>query len=231
MLFLLASFIALPFPAIAGVPRHAERADRPLCTLVDSTLAGEAAGIAPDEKLSASAVRITSERPVLDGVLDDAAWKKAPPVTRFLQKEPAEGGRPKEGTEVRFCFDSRALYIGARMSMRRGGSVQSTLSRRDNAGNSERILFSLDTYHDRRTAYTFGITASGVRIDYYHPQDQEFARDYSFDPVWESAVSLDDSGWTAELRIPFSQLRFSGSIEQLWGLNINRYVPTENEDL
>jgi len=90
---------------------------------------------------------------------------------------------------------------------------------------------SLDTYLDRRTAYTFGVTAAGVRFDHYHASDNRESRDREFDPVWEARVSLDSRGWLAELRIPFNQLRFNAGEDQLWGLNIYRAVPSRNEEV
>ncbi len=167
----------------------------------------------------------------VDGRLDDAAWSTVRWVTGFVQKDPVEGAPATTGTEVGFLFSEDALYIGARMRSLGAGDIRAAVSRRDNPGNSERILFSLDSYQDRRTAYTFGVTATGVRFDYYHPSDSEFNRDYSFNPVWQAEARLDSTGWTAEIRIPFSQLRFNEGEEQVWGLNINRYIPTRDEDL
>jgi hypothetical protein len=87
----------------------------------------------------------------------------------------------------------------------------------------------LDTFYDRRTAYAFGVTASGVRIDRYYPQDNENDFDEGFDPVWEARTNIGDETWTAELWIPFSQLRFNDQDEQTWGLNLQRFTPTLNE--
>lgn len=177
------------------------------------------------------AVSCATDAPVIDGRLDDAVWQRCAPTSGFQQKEPLEGMPATLRTQVRFCYDDDALYIGAVMSVDDPAEIVSTLSRRDNAGNSERLLISLDSYNDNRTAYTFGITADGVRIDYYHPVDQEFNRDYSYDPVWEAKVTRGDTAWTAEMRIPFSQLRFNERELQLWGLNMNRYIPSRDEDV
>jgi hypothetical protein len=179
---------------------------------------------------AAEAARLNGTSPRLDGLLDDAEWQGAPVVSDFTQKDPEEGAIARNRTEIAFLYDETALYIGARMYCEEPKRILSTLSRRDDSGNSERIIVSLDTYHDRRTAYTFAVTASGVRIDYYHPGDHETDRDYSFDPVWEAKTARNDEGWTAEMRIPFSQLRFSAADQQVWGVNINRWSPTRNED-
>lgn len=178
----------------------------------------------------AEAVRIEGARLQLDGLLDDAAWSAARFTSDLTQKDPNEGTPARNRTEIAFLYDESALYVGARMRCEEPDRINATVSRRDDGGNSERIIVSLDTYRDRRTAYTFAVTASGVRIDYYHPSDQEFDRDYSFDPVWEARTARNAEGWSAEMRIPFSQLRFNRAEQQVWGVNVNRWSPTRNED-
>jgi Domain of unknown function (DUF5916) len=105
------------------------------------------------------------------------------------------------------------------------------MSRRDNIHQAEHIWISLDTYRDQRTAYSFAVAASGVRGDWYHPRDNEFDIDLSFDPVWQAAAARDSTGWTAEMRIPFSQLRFNAADEQQWGINVDYWSPSKNEDV
>jgi hypothetical protein len=183
-----------------------------------------------EPRRAARATRIEGAAPRVDGRLDDEVWRSAEFTSGFTQKDPNEGAPSLDDTRVAFLYDAAALYIGARMACEDPQKIRSTLARRDESGNSERIIVSLDTYHDRRTAYTFAVTASGVRIDYYHPIDHEFERDYSFDPVWEAHTAIDSAGWTAEMRIPLSQLRFNAGERQTWGLNMNRWTPTRNED-
>ncbi len=174
------------------------------------------------------AVRITN--PIkLDGLLSEAEWQ-TPPVTGFTQKDPKEGQPASDTTKVWFAYDDEALFIGARMHSTDSNGIRALVSRRDQTGNSERIIISLDTYLDRRTAYTFAVAASGTRADYYHATDDEYNRDYSFDPVWEAKTHIDSAGWTAEMCIPLSQLRFNAREMQTWGFNINRWIPTRNED-
>ena len=167
----------------------------------------------------------------IDGQLDDPVWQHATFTSDFIQKEPVEGAPPTERTEVAFAYDGKQLYVGARMYSQDPQTIRAVMTRRDNDGNSERLIVSIDGYRDRRTAYTFAVTAAGVRLDWYHPGDREFSRDRSFDPVWQAEVQIDDQGWTAEMAIPFSQLRFQSGAEQMWGININRYIPTKNEDI
>ncbi len=178
----------------------------------------------------ADATRLVGSNVSVDGVLDESAWDNAVFVTDFTQRDPVEGQPSTLRTEVAFLYDGGSLYVGARMYTPNPAEIRAQVTRRDNAGNSDRILVSLDTYYDKRTAYTFGVTASSVRIDYYHGSDSERSRDYSFDPVWEAQAQIDSAGWTAEMRIPFSQLRFSPADVQVWGLNMNRFIPARNED-
>ena len=164
----------------------------------------------------------------LDGRLDDEAWLTAAPITEFVQAEPNEGAAPSDPMEVRFLFDDTALWVGARMRSSQG--VQAPMSRRDDGTQAEYIQVELDTYLDRRTAYMFGVTASGVRLDHYHPSDNEDDSDSQFDPVWQARTSVDANGWTAELWVPFSQLRFNDQLQRVWGLNVKRWRPQLNEE-
>lgn len=166
----------------------------------------------------------------LDGSLDEQAWTLAIPITDFTQKEPNEGALPTERMEVRFVYNDDALYVGARMYSTNPAAIQAPLGRRDQAGTTaEQFEVSLDTFLNRRTAYTFGVTASGVRVDRYHGSDSE-GGDEGFDPVWEASTRVDDRGWTAELWIPFTQLRFNDRPVQVWGLNVRRFTPTLSEE-
>lgn len=179
---------------------------------------------------TAHAARATNG-PAIDGVLDDGVWQHAAFVGDFHQLEPVENASPSRRTEVAFAYDDDALYVAARMFTGGPDDVQAVMTRRDETGAAERIIISLDTFNDRRTAYSFAVTAAGVRADWLHPDDSAYSRDHSFDPVWEAAVGRGADRWTAEMRIPFSQLRFRDAPELRWGLNINRYLPNRNEDI
>jgi len=195
------------------------------------------ASVGPDRSAAASAAplevratRIDGSPPRIDGRLDEAVWERCSFATGLTQKDPDEGEPATRETSFGFLYDDDALYVAARMSMQKGEEIRASVSRRDNVGNSERFIVSLDTYRDRRTAYSFAVTATGVRADYYHPRDNEMSRDYSFDPVWSARAGVGSGEWSAELRIPFSQLRFNAAGEQRWGVNVNRWTPTTNED-
>ena len=174
--------------------------------------------------------RVSGGSPSIDGHLDESVWEAARWVTNFIQKEPDQGEPASLDTEIAFLYDDQALYVGARMHSDDPATIGNLMTRRDDPGQAERLIVSLDTFLDRRTAYSFAVTAAGVRVDYFHPVDHEFQRDFTFDPVWTARANVTDSGWTAEMRIPFSQLRFGRGKELVWGVNINRYVPAINED-
>lgn len=175
-------------------------------------------------------LRTQSGSPSIDGRLDDPIWSQARWVTDFTQKEPDQGLPATLGTEVAFAYDDHALYVGARMHTDDPAKIGNYMTRRDDGGQAERLIVSLDTFLDRRTAYSFVVTAAGVRVDYFHPSDSEFDRDFTFEPVWTARTNVTPEGWTAEMRIPFSQLRFNDGDDLVWGVNINRYVPAINED-
>ena len=176
------------------------------------------------------AVRLQGTSITLDGRLDDPVWSRASWISDFVQKRPREGAPPSDSMRIAIFYDDDALYVGARMFSRDPSKIQAPLSRRDNTFQSERMWVSFDSYHDKRTAYSFGVSASGVRADWYHASDDENDANFGFDPVWEAKANIDALGWTAEMRIPFSQLRFTNQPVQVWGFNANRWNPVTSED-
>ena len=165
-----------------------------------------------------------------DGRLDDEIWQKAAPSPISRRRSRTKARAPTDPMEVRFLYDDTALWVGARMDASQGSPIQAPMSRRDDGGQAEYFQVELDTYLDRRTAYMFGVTASGVRLDHYHSTDNEETSDPEFDPVWEARTHVGDDGWTAELWLPFSQLRFNDQPERVWGMNIKRWRPDLNEE-
>ncbi|MBA2293126.1 MAG: carbohydrate binding family 9 domain-containing protein [Gemmatimonadales bacterium] len=181
---------------------------------------------APPKSIHAS--RLTGQAPTIDGRLDDAAWAAAPVISDFVQRDPDEGKAPTFITQVRLLYDDDALYVAARMLRPDAHTIRRSISRRDSESDAEVFLISLDPYLDRRTGYTFSVNSGGVRGDRYHAQDQE-GGEAQYDPVWSARSDVDDQGWSAEMRIPFSQLRFNAGREQVWGLQITRNIPDKNE--
>lgn len=165
----------------------------------------------------------------VDGRLDEADWDRAIPVTHFTQTDPHEGAPVSEATAVRFLYDQTALYVGARL--RDDGPVSSRLGRRDaHLQDSDWLEITLDSYHNHLSAYRFQINPAGVKGDEVLSNGNDWWGDSSWDPVWDAATQVTDSGWVAEIRIPFSQLRFRPTEEQVWGLQIQRNIGRKQEE-
>ena len=163
----------------------------------------------------------TSTSPKIDGILDDGVWSSAAIATDFIELRPVPGRiEPKEGrTEVKFLYDDYAIYISARMYDKPDSVVHELVSR-DNIGNADFIGIVFDTFLDGVNGNGFFVTAAGVQFDAKYSLIG--GEDPNWNAVWESAVKLDDKGWTAEFKIPYSALRFSSNDIQNWGMNITR---------
>jgi hypothetical protein len=179
------------------------------------------AGLAPLRAVRASG-------PIeVDGALDEAAWADAPPFAAFLQRDPDQGRPATEPTEVRFLFDDHAVYVGARLRDDEPARIARQLSRRDAMAEADTFTVYLDPHHDRRTGVVLQVSAAGVQRD-AAIYDDNFEDD-TWDAVWESAVRVDGGGWTVEIRVPLSQLRFPTAPGHAWGVNARRVVHRKNE--
>ena len=176
----------------------------------------------------AAAVRAVAGSPRIDGRLDDAVWSGAEPLAGLTQRQPLDGQPSTERTEVRVAYDDGALYVAARMFDSEPDRIAARLARRDNDANSDYVVVCIDTYHDHRTAFQFQVNPLGVKTDAMASNDDGDA-DTSWDPVWEVGTQRDSLGWTAEYRIPLSQLRFSSAAQQVWGFQLARYVHRKEE--
>lgn len=158
----------------------------------------------------------------VDGILDEPAWQEARPISEFVAGEPIEGVPATHQTEVRVLFDDEAIYVGLRMWDPEPGSIRRQLTRRDEESESyDFVEVAFDPDRDRRTAYAFRLTAAGVQVDRFRYDDVQV--DEAWRAVWAGALHLDEQGWTAEFRIPLSQLRFEASEDpQSWGFNVTR---------
>ena len=174
----------------------------------------------PAPKRQLQAVRLGGAAPKMDGVLDEAAWQAAPIATDFYELEPTPGPREKHKTEVRVLYDDAALYIGAVMHDVSADSILHQLSERDDFGNTDWFGIFIDTYSDHLNGYEFLVSSGGVQVDArFSPTNGE---DKNWNAVWESRTVMRGTDWVAELRIPFSAIRFSAAAEQVWGLNFGR---------
>lgn len=189
----------------------------------DSAAADRAHGTGPK---SVRALRAL-EAPRLDGRLTEPAWTLAPVAGDFTQNQPRDGQPAVARTEARVVFASDAVYVGIR-AFTSPSSVVAPLTRRDVVTRSDYVHVLFDTFRDRRTAFEFAVNPAGVKVDVYHFDDTQ--SDTTWDAVWDVAVARDSNAWTAEFRIPLSQLRYatSGS-EAAWGVNFYRRVAGTQE--
>ena len=180
------------------------------------------------ERPSLSASRVSS-RIAIDGRLDEADWRSASVAGEFVQREPDEGRPATERTEVRILFDDEAIYVGARMFDREPAAIARRLTRRDGDpdGVADAIHIAFDPHHDHLTGAHFTVTAAGTQSDAALFNDSW--DDDSWNAVWDSAVSIDEEGWIAELRVPLSQLRFETGSDRTWGLHVVRYIQRRAE--
>lgn len=191
-------------------------------------IAGLALGLhaADTTRVDAVATRATVP-PVIDGRDDDAVWRQAKPITDFTQWQPTEGKKPRFATEAKIAFDAANLYVFVRAFDPHPDSIIRLLERRDTFTPSDMIWIFVDSYHDKRTGYEFGVNAAGVKIDQavYNGGNEDGA----WDAVWDVATRVDSLGWTAEFRIPLSQLRYTRGRHHTFGFTIDRDIYRYNE--
>ena len=168
--------------------------------------------------------------PTIDGRLDEAVWMSAAPLTDFVQYEPGEGTPASERTDVRILTDDEALYVGAWMFDQQASGIIAGERRRDaNLNDSDAFLVVLDTYRDRQTGFVFGTNPGAIEYD--GQVRGEGGANTSWDGSWTVASSQDGQGWYAEMRIPFSTLRYGAGESEVWGINVTRYIRRKNEQV
>ncbi len=158
--------------------------------------------------------------PVIDGRLDDNSWNAVEWTSDYIENQPDENTPPSEQTQFKIVYDKKNLYIGVRNFDSHPDSIVNRLSRRDGFAG-DWVEFNIDSYHDLRTAFSFTITSAGVKGDEFISNNGN-NWDGSWNPIWYAKTNIDDKGWTAEIKIPFSQLRFGKSKEQIWGIQSTR---------
>lgn len=201
--------------------------------LLLSTWAAPADAASPDSTRAPSfgcrAARL--DGPIrIDGTLDEPVWQNGNAITEFTQRDPVEGAPPSQRTEVRLAYDDEALYVGARMHDDAPDSILSRLSRRDVSIPADRFSIYLDPLRDRRSGYYFLVNAAGTQFDGTLSNDGW--EDGSWDGVWSAKTRVDRQGWTVEMRIPYSQLRFASQKDgMVWGVNFRRVIQRRNEEV
>ena len=164
----------------------------------------------------------------IDGRMDEAAWQAATAFSDFRQIDPSEGQPASERTEARILIDDDAIYVAIRAFDREPGRIQKQLARRDDPIEGDLVEVILDSYHDHNSAFLFRLSPAGSRRD--ATMNANGGQDNSWDAVWEGSATLDGQGWTAEFRIPLSQLRYDpNSLNHTWGLQLTRKIARKAE--
>jgi hypothetical protein len=172
-------------------------------------------------------VRLQGPPPAIDGRLDDPAWSEGEWSGGYTQQIPTEGAPPSQPTELKILYDDRHVYMAIRV-YDDAELVHRYPGRRDDfTGDIVGICF--DSYNDKRTGFEFDLTAGGSKIDLILGNG-ETEWDTTWDPVWDGKVAHDEKGWTAEFRVPLSQLRFGPQDEQVWGLHAWRWIDRFQEE-
>ena len=173
------------------------------------------------------AARVNDADITVDGAMEEEAWRAAAVATGFTQFEPDEGLPATQSTEARVLYGASALFVFLRANDASAGEIASQLTRRDQESYSDLLGVVIDSYFDRRTAFQFVVNPAGVKQDVYRFDDT--GEDAGWDAVWHVATSRDEGGWSAEFRIPYSQLRFRDREEQTWGINFLRHLARRAE--
>ncbi len=196
-----------------------------LCLLCVPAVAQEPA--APVQK-SVRAIRVDTP-PVIDGVMDEAVWQLAEPITDFHQIRPGNQTAPSEITEVYVLYDDDALYIAARMADSNPELIAAPVIRHGQGlGSDDRLVVILDPFNTRRTGYRFETNLNAVRHDALYTSVNSFQLEWN--TIWDTATSRYDNGWIAELEIPFKSLPFDPSIDT-WGFNFGRGIRRRGEEM
>ncbi|MBT8254912.1 MAG: carbohydrate binding family 9 domain-containing protein [Bacteroidia bacterium] len=165
----------------------------------------------------------------IDGILDEAAWDLVDWSSDYVEFQPDVGTEPTEQTKIKIAYDDKNLYVAFKCYQKDPSTIERRMGRRDDFPG-DWVEINIDSYNDDRTGFSFTISASGVKGDEFISNNGNF--DDSWNPIWYADTNIDTEGWTAEIRIPLSQLRFGNEEEQVWGLqSTRRYFNNEERSL
>lgn len=179
------------------------------------------------EKRTYHITRVTGEAPMIDGYLSDQAWSQAEWAGGFIQHMPYSGRKPSFSTRFKICHDENHIYVAIKSSDPHVDSIDRRLTRRDDL-EGDHVMIGFDSYYDLRTAFVFAVNAGGSKADLMMSNDG-MNEDETWDPVWWVKTSVAEDHWLAEMKIPFSQLRFDNSAQDTWGLEVARYIFRKDE--
>ena len=167
----------------------------------------------------------------IDGDFNETDWQQAKPINRFVQTEPDEGVPITESTEVRILYDEKNIYFGFTCSSSHRDNIVANEMRRDaeNLRENDNVFILLDTYNDKRNGVFFRINPLGAMQDIALTNSGD-SQNSSWDAVWDCRSKINDTHWTTEITIPFSQLRFNRSDSMVWGVNFGRTIRQKKEE-
>jgi len=178
----------------------------PFAVVLALTLQTAGGGVVPPPTATTATAVRAAHPPAIDGRDDDPVWREAPAITQFREFQPKQDGDPRFATEAKVAYDDRNIYVFIRAFDPHPDSILRLLARRDVRAATDQLKIIIDSYHDRRSGYEFAVNPAGVKRDYAIYNDTQ--EDDAWDAVWEVATAVDSLGWTAEFRIPLSQLRY-----------------------
>jgi hypothetical protein len=164
----------------------------------------------------------TKSAPEIDGLMNDSCWNLVEWAGDFVQTQPSENKAPSQQTAFKILYDDNNLYVFIRAYDTEPEKISRRISRRDNF-DGDMVEINIDSYYDQQTAFSFTAMASGAKGDEAVTQDGN-NWDSSWNPIWYLKTSIDDKGWCAEMKIPFSQLRFGKKADHVWGIQLMRHI-------
>jgi len=171
--------------------------------------------------------RVKENSPKIDGKLNDIAWDLVEWSNDFVQREPYDGKLPSQKTAFKILYDENNIYVAIMAFDTQPDSINKRIEHKDNM-DGDQVGVQFDSYNDNLTAFSFMVSAAGVKSDFVISNDGE-NEDFDWNPIWDVKTSINEEGWIAEMKIPLSQLRFNGNEEQLWGLNVGRVFYRKGE--
>lgn len=165
--------------------------------------------------------------PKIDGSLDDEIWDLGEWQGDFTQQQPRGGAKGTEQTWIKVLFDKSSLFVAIICRDSEPDKIRDIFDRRD-ALNGDMTGIAIDSYYDKRTAFEFNLSAAGQKMDLKHLGDYQW--DFNWDAVWDGATSQNDTGWVAEMKIPFSQIRYANREEHTWGMHVWRWISRKAEE-
>src|SRR6059036_1856300 len=194
-----------------------------LAILLQTATSPSGDGVAPAPSTATRATAVRAKTPVvIDGRDDDEVWRVAPAITQFREFQPKEDGDPRFATEAKVAYDDRYLYVFIRAFDPHPDSILKLLARRDVRAATDQLKIMVDSYHDRRSGFEFAVNPAGVKRDYAMYNDSQ--EDDAWDAVWEVGTQVDSLGWTAEFRIPLSQIRYAHAPTNTFGFGVWRDI-------